>query len=61
MTSAADLLAEAARTLARAEALIGLAADDLGPPFRDPLSMLARDVEAFRRKLRNSTITATGP
>jgi hypothetical protein len=56
-----ELLTEAGATLARAEALIAMAAVELGPPFTDPLETLAADVERTRRKLRTSTITATGP
>jgi hypothetical protein len=60
MAEPRELLVEAGSTLARAQALIERAGVALGHPFHDPLSMLARDVEACRRRLRTASLTATG-
>lgn len=59
MSSPKEYLTEAGQHLARAEALIGPAGVELGEPFHEPLRLLAMDVEAIRRRLRNATTTST--
>jgi hypothetical protein len=61
MTDPGALLTEAGAALTRAQALIERAGEELGFPFAEPMQFLATDVKAIRRRLRNATITATGP
>lgn len=61
MTTPRALLDDAGGALARAEALLERAAAELGPPFSEPLRLMAADAERLRRRIRTATIAATGP
>ncbi|MGK7312557.1 MAG: hypothetical protein ACN0LA_10010 [Candidatus Longimicrobiales bacterium M2_2A_002] len=62
MTAPTQLLEEAGQTLARAEALIQRAGEQLGSPFDEPLELHAAEVQRIRKQLRNAftTLTAGG-
>lgn len=59
MTAPRELLHEASQGLTRSQALLERAAAELGPPTREPLELLAQDLEQLRRRIRNASTVAT--
>jgi hypothetical protein len=56
----AGRLTEASQHLARVEALLELAAMDLGKPLAEPVRYMAAEVERLRRRVQNARMVATG-